>query len=221
MNFLSHYVFNHDVSGLPADGYFALGVALPDLWPRFSRRRRLKWKHVRAHQPRDERSARLRAGLLNHADVDRRFHTLPCFLAWQRELKTCVNGEGLHSMFVDFLTHVIVELVLDQKLLHAQPRLADQFYDTLANTDPSTAARHAATIGDVNTDGLDETLRLFQERRYMRRYATDDGLLHAIALTIGLANPAPPPSDKLVRTMLTRAVALVDPPTVWSELVQM
>ena len=44
MNYLSHYVYNHEICGLPCEPYFVMGVALPDLWLRYSRSRRIRWR---------------------------------------------------------------------------------------------------------------------------------------------------------------------------------
>ncbi|GAF97361.1 unnamed protein product, partial [marine sediment metagenome] len=76
MNYLGHYVYNHAICGLDRQPDFVLGVALPDLWPRFSRKRRIRWQAVHAANVRDPQARQLRAGLLNHVAVDRRFHAL-------------------------------------------------------------------------------------------------------------------------------------------------
>ncbi len=71
MNYLSHFFFNHTVCGVEPEPYFAMGVLLPDLWLRFSRKRRIRWKAVRAASPTGARGQALRAGLLNHVELDR------------------------------------------------------------------------------------------------------------------------------------------------------
>ena len=47
MNYLGGYVFNHGVCQVVPEPHFEMGVALPDLWPRFSRGRRIRWECVR------------------------------------------------------------------------------------------------------------------------------------------------------------------------------
>lgn len=218
MNYLAHFVFNHDVCGLAARPAFVIGVALPDLWPRFSRKRRLKWPAVRAATPTDPTARDLQAGLLNHVEADRRFHVLPCFLEWLRELKRRREGDGLHPWVLDFVAHVTIELMLDHALLRDEPGLADRFYDTIEPIDPAQTAAHAGVIGDVDCTGLDETLRLFMARRYMRRYATRDGIMHALGLIIGGANLRAPPSESSVCALLDAAKRIVTPERVWTEL---
>jgi hypothetical protein len=51
MNYLGHYVFNHERCRLDAQPYFVMGVALPDLWPQFSGTRRIRWGAVRRSPP--------------------------------------------------------------------------------------------------------------------------------------------------------------------------
>ena len=218
MNYLSHYVYNHDICGQPQRPVFALGVALPDLWPRFSRRRRLRWRAVRAAVTADGDAAELRAGLLNHVAVDQRFHGLASFLTWQRALKATPGAGDVHSMTLDFMTHVALELALDQRLLRAEPALADRFYDTLAGADPLRVVADVSRVGDVDACGLEDTISLFVARRFLRRYATDEGLAHAFGLALSVIPATALPAEGLAREILRRAATLADPDVIWREM---
>ena len=147
MNYLSHFVFNHEVRDLPCESYFALGVVLPDLWMRFSRKRRIRWKAVRAAEPTNAVGRNLRAGLLNHIEADRLFHTAPVFLRWQRELKERVGADDIHPALVDFLAHAMLELALDHHLLHEDESLLPRFFDVLAGCDAELAAQRVGGAG--------------------------------------------------------------------------
>ncbi|MCK4342394.1 MAG: hypothetical protein KAY37_11805 [Phycisphaerae bacterium] len=217
MNYLSHYVFNHRIRGLEPEPYFALGVVLPDLWLRYSRKRRIRWKAVRAATPTDAIDLSLRAGLLNHIEADRRFHTAPIFFRWQRELKTDVDATDIHPALVDFLVHMSIELALDHRLLRDDPNLVNWFYDVLAGCNPAVAAARVGVLGAVDTSGLGDVIAGFFKRRFIRCYREQSGLADAVRIVLSLANiPAPP--DAFVADLLARAVELVEPAAVWPEL---
>lgn len=217
MNYLSHFVYNHAVCGLPVEPHFAMGVVLPDLWLRFSREKRIRWKAIRAARPADEHDHNLRAGLLNHVETDRQFHSLPIFLRWQDNLKTRVHADGTHPALVDFLAHMAIELALDHQLLVARPTLADEFYDRLVMCDPTIVADRVGILGAVDTAGLDDVLRQFLARRFLRHYHTLDGLSDAVRIVLSMACiPAPP--DRLVHELLRRAVTSVEPQVVWDTM---
>ena len=219
MNFLSHYHYNHAVLGLPETPYFTLGVALPDLWPRFSRERRIKWGSVREFVGGEPVAQQLRDGLLNHAEMDRRFHVLTCFLSWQRELKGLASAGDFNPWLVDFLAHLIIEIMLDRALMDRDATLVERFYDRLADADPLLAARHIGRIGKVDAAGLDETIRLFVARRFLRHYATEEGLRRSVRLTLGLVRfEVPAVLATIGDTMLARAAQICAPAVVWDEL---
>lgn len=217
MNYLSHFVYNHDVCGLAVEPYFAVGVVLPDLWLRFSRRKRIRWRAVRAAAPRDDTAAQLRAGLLNHVAVDRRFHVAPSFLRWQRELKSAADAPDVHPALIDFVGHMGIELALDQRLLHERPELVERFYGVVSQCDPSVVAARVGELGDVDTRGLDRILAQFFANRFLQRYTELAGLVEVVQIVLGLAEIMPPREAFLARH-LSRAVTLVEPAAVWAEL---
>jgi hypothetical protein len=217
MNYLSHFVFNHEVCALPPGPYFVLGVALPDLWLRYSRRRRIRWKAVRAARPQDRVDADLRAGLLNHVEVDGVFHGLPVFAEWQRALRPLCRDGDVHSVLADFLAHMAVELALDQRLLLADPDLPDRFYELLARCDEVLAAERTARLGDVPTDGLAEVIEQFIARGFLRQYGNTAGLVDVVQRVLAFAQlPAPP--VQLLERVLVRAAEIADPQAIWSAL---
>ncbi len=217
MNYLSHYVYNHQVCGQAVQPYFVLGVALPDLWSRFSRSRRIRWRAVRAAEPQAPAAQRLRAGLLNHVDVDRAFHTAPTFLRWQRRLKDAISTDGVHPALVDFVVHAGVELALDHNLLRRQPDLADEFYDAVSACSPVDVAGHVSQLGDVDTAGLEDVLRQFFARRFLRSYRTPEGLVCAMQLVLGFID-VPQPPRAFIAEVFRQAVEMSDPAAVWPEL---
>ncbi len=217
MNYLSHFVFNHDICGRPAEPYFALGCVLPDLWLRYSRVHRIRWPAVRAAEPTEARDAELRAGLLNHVEVDQRFHALPVFHEWQRRVKSAVERDGQPPALVDFVAHAALELALDHRLLHADPALIERFYGLLEICDTDDVAARVGRLGRVRTDGLADVIRAFFARRFLRHYRTVAGLAAVIRIILRLAH-IPPLPDPLIDAFLFSAVQHVGPTEVWEAL---
>jgi len=217
MNYLSHFVFNHDVCGRPAEPYFALGCVLPDLWLRYSRVHRIRWPALRAAAPTEARDVQLRAGLLNHVEVDQRFHALPLFHDWQRRVKGAVGRDGQPPALVDFVAHAALELALDHRLLHADPALVARFYCLLETCDIDDVAARVGRLGRVRTDGLAEVIRAFFARRFLRHYRTTAGLADVIRIILRLAH-IPSLPDTLIVAILHSAVRHADPAAVWHAL---
>jgi len=217
VNYLAHFVFNHEVCGLPADPYFVAGVILPDLWPRYSRKRRIRWAAVRAAQPACAAEHNLRAGLLNHIAVDRAFHILPRFMRWQEAVKTALADSALHPAVAEFTAHAAVELALDHHLLQGDGQLADRFYNILRRCDLEFVCERVAVLGCVQTCGLGDVLAQFIGRRFLRTYATPQGIQNALGLVLGMVG-VPLPASELLEQAVTGAVRAVSPYGLWEDL---
>ncbi len=218
MNYLSHYHYNHAVCGRPALPYFVMGVALPDLWSRFSRRKRIRWKSVSAATPRDPVGAPLRAGLLNHIEADRWFHALPAFVRMQRSTRARVEMDSAGGGISDLLAHLAVELALDHALLRRIPALADEFYDRLAECDSDEVARSAGELGDVDTRGLDAVIDGFVSRRYLREYRRPDGLIEAMQLILSQTAFGGQVPRGWIERLVCEALRCADPDEIWSQI---
>lgn len=218
MNYLGHYAYNHVYGGLDARPYFVLGVALPDLWMRFSRSRRLRWKAIRAARPADPRVADLRAGLLNHVEADRRFHVLPVFERWRADLKNRLASQSLHAATVDFLSHLIPELVLDRLVCLRSPWLAEEFYRQLALCDYRFVEFEISSLADVNADGLAHEIDAFVRRRFLPRFAEPETLIEVVEFVLSLTNIPECPSRCMLADMILAACEIVDPELVWAQI---
>lgn len=220
MNYLGHYVFNHEICRLEPEPYFVTGVALPDLWPRFSRRRRIRWRCVRDASPSEPPAVRLRDGMLNHAAVDQRFHALPAFVGGQRELKARVASDGLHPALFDFLTHLSLELALDRWMVREDPQRAEDFYDQIARCEPRLVEHAIGTIAGVDTRGLAEEVRGFVRRRFLANFARSETLVRVAQYVLKLTSASQTPPEKMIRELLETAATLTEPSTIWSQMCQ-
>ncbi len=217
MNFLSHYVFNHEVLNLPRDACFAMGVALPDIWPRFSRRRRIRWAHVAAAAPPTPDGAALRAGLLNHAAADRAFHALPLFATWQRAVQNRMDPGAASGAVRDFLAHIAVELALDYRLLGDDADLAERYYAELQSCPAAHVERLAEAVAGVATHGLAAVLDQFFARRFLGRYREAGGISVAIGRVFEITAVPSPAAGEIEQAVQT-AIDVVDPRRLWPAL---
>ena len=218
MNYLGHYVYNHAICRLEPQPYFVVGVALPDLWPRFSRKRRIRWQAVREATVSDPQARRLRDGLLNHVAVDQRFHALPSFLRWQRELKARVVGRTPHPVLMDFLAHLVLELVLDHRLICADSQVGEDIYDHIALCDPEVVEQRMGALGNVDARGLAQEIQDFVRERYLPRFARRDTLIRVVDSVLSLTKLRTIPSKSVVRELLDTAQGMVEPQIVWAEM---
>jgi hypothetical protein len=220
LNYLGHFALNHNQRGLPESPYFVMGVALPDLWPRFSRRRRLHWPTVRDSRPETGPAADLQAGLLNHVAADGVFHSAAPFLQWQRAVREDLRSVGDEQtaadspIVIDFVAHVAVELALDHHLVRRQPELAERFYAALQACDSAEVEREAGRLGAVDASGLGDEVRGFVERRFAPRYRDGDVLTDVLAYILSLTR-APSPSRTTLGRAIAAAIEVVEPDRLW------
>lgn len=222
MNYLSHYIYNHEICGIPARPWFVLGVALPDLWPRFSRRRRIRWPVLRAYQPEHLQERELRAGLLNHIFADRHFHVLPCFVKWQAELKSAFAGRPLAAetspLVLDFLIHVSIELALDHHLVRADPELPGSFYAALGQCEGAQLESRISTMGAVDATGLAAVRDLFIRRGFLNHYDRIGALTAVLRRVLEMTTVRETPPPAVFEQIIEAAVAVAAPAQVWREL---
>ncbi len=218
MNYLSHFVFNHEICGLPEDAHFVAGVALPDLWPRFSRRKRIRWPALRAAVPADVDETRLQAGLLNHVAADARFHISRPFLTWVRQTKLALAPYDAHPAASEFLAHVAVELALDHHLVRAMPGRAERFYAALTAVDFDRLDARISRLGAVDAAGLAEELRAFVARRFAPRYAEPGALAAVLRYVLGLTRVDVDLPTAIFSAAIEAAIPLSQPDALWPAL---
>lgn len=218
MNYLGHFILNHEVCNAALRPYFVAGVALPDLWTRYSRKKRLHWPSVLAADPDTRDAADLRCGLLNHVAVDKRFHLSPTFLRWLRAVRAHAPEAERGAIVVDFAAHVAIELTLDHKLALRRPDRAEQFYDTLLACDPQRLADTAGSLGRVDTAGLAREVSDFVRRRFVPHFARRETIAAVLHYVLSLSRVRPLPTDQTQQRLIAAALEIVDPDALWPEL---
>lgn len=219
MHFVAHYWWNHRVGDLPERPYFALGVALPDLWSRYSRERRIHWRTVQRFQPPDEWRFDLRAGLLNHIQADKYFHASPSFLRWQHELKAeHREREDIHSAVLDLVTHVALELALDHHLIGQEPSIAAHYYDVLGECDVARVEAQLQPMVRAESTGVGDVVRGFIERRFLSQFGDVEALVGVLELILSLPRVDASAPHDIAATVMRRAVQIANPAAIWREM---
>lgn len=175
MNYIAHYFFDH----VPGQPYYNLGLLLPDMLGSFSRRLRphpgLPWPVKEMHE------RPLKEGILQHHRADHLFHNSRFFTEGNGFIKTALTTNGLVKPGVRmfFVTHILLELVLDRHLLNTERDVGIRFYDDLARISCERTEDFLLQTG-LPAAGFGDHIRRFTEARYLQSYVKDDGLFYAL-----------------------------------------
>jgi hypothetical protein len=207
VNYLAHAWVLPDLR--PA---LVLGAALPDLLGSFDRRApRLGAEapaRLLAIGPRD-----VARGVRAHQAADATFHELDAFREGCDALKPLVarlaeRGARVRGFFV---THLLLEMLLDAALLEVEPGLARSFYDALERSDVAAAVRATSEAAGTPADpaAFAAFFGRFRSWRFLEDYATDDGLAHRLGQVLARARQDLGPGRATLVAELPAARALV------------
>lgn len=158
------------------DPFFLAGTALPDWLSVVNRQWRFRAPQLRSQllglgPTATERFAR---GVLQHLEDDSNFHKSPAFSAALVEVlrftRPHVNGCGIPPVF---LSHLLVEVLLDATLLSQRPGGAEHYYRTLDEVDPEWIERSTGELLGRSTPGVATFVRLFRKEEILYDYADD------------------------------------------------
>lgn len=134
MNFLSHYYLDRYRN----NSHFFVGACTPDLVSIYNRSVRLK-AHSLPQPDKVGNSPQQIAfyqGIVRHFEVDQLFHSSDFFHAETRYfsdlLREHFGADRIHRAF--FVSHILLELMLDKILMEREPALVPDFYRWI--TDP-------------------------------------------------------------------------------------
>lgn len=202
MNYLAHGFRHLD------DPWFVAGTALPDWLRVLDRRARAPAETVaaHAHDP-DPRVASLARGVLRHHEDDRRFHGSSDFAAARAEtsraLRTVLPAADGHRP--SFISHLLVEIHLDDVIAGDEPGLLDRYYAALGALDPSEVGEVAQRVAPGAPAGLPRLVRRFLDDRFLADYAQPRPLLRRLDRVLGAARQPGLPASVEALIPLTRA----------------
>ena len=177
MNYFAHAIRFLD------RGVFAIGTSLPDMLSVVDRRSRLRSKLV---EPFADGSptfqAELAAGVLQHLEDDRWFHTTEGFLVTTGQLTEIFRRViGSHDgMSCSFLGHIVTELQLDAALDERYPGLLDDYYQRLAEIDAGAIAVEIDRLATKPVEGFAYLIEQFRIAQFIRDYRDPQRLLYRL-----------------------------------------
>lgn len=162
-----------------ASPYVLAGTAVPDWLNLVDRRRRARRKlalPMISHS--DWKWADIARGIVQHHDDDQWFHATREFAELSLQLTVLVrdkigNDDGLRP---SFLGHILVELLLDDRLIKNDPQRLESYYEAIHGLDARLVAQVVSEITGGDTSRLATVIRRFCEEQFLYDYASDERL---------------------------------------------
>lgn len=177
MNFLSHYFLLPEKSN--AD--FVAGNLLPDLMRGFSKiyRQEIKAREEIHHMD-------LVKGIHFHLHADKLFHNHEFFELHCDFLKVQIEQHHLPNQRSYIVSHVLLELLIDQYLMEQRGDIAPEFYNTLEQALKSDLdEKIKMTLNQQNTSRIISIFKGFTESKYAFSLLEDNGVQQALYHIIG------------------------------------
>jgi hypothetical protein len=173
LNYISHYRFFHRKN----DPYFNCGLIFPD-WVAAYKRNRFT-ADIIASGIEEEK---LKEGIGLHYYGDKKFHGSEFFEEARHGIKLILEQSGLdkEKFRFSFLSHLLLEMMIDRILIKDNPALGLEFYDSLDLCNLDLLVRFA-----INNSGVDEGCRElisgFRQHRFILHYTNDEGLAYSLS----------------------------------------
>jgi len=173
LNFLSHYYFDKQANKF----HFNLGLLFPDLVRNFIKGAKLKthrnpWIHPMEIE--------LYEGCMKHVISDKLFHNWEGF----------IDGMDLSNKFLRrskeefqkdfFISHILVELVIDKILLNRYPNLANDLYEDYSRVDRQVITRFLNNYSINDSDLFFKGFDRFMEVQYLKNYKYFSNIVYAL-----------------------------------------
>ncbi len=161
---------------------FVTGTALPDWLSVVNRRLRFRPQRLDpAALHADQNISELMAGIKQHLEDDNRFHNCEafsrCLVAVLQEVRPFLNGVGIPPVF---LSHLLVEVLLDAQLVRTRQADVSRYYADLESVDPDWTEWATGEILGQSVSGLAHFIRLFCRERILFDYADNMSLLRRL-----------------------------------------
>lgn len=180
MNFLAH------ARAFTDRPYAAAGSGLPDWTRHLVRRARIrpaKLPHPVAHD--ESEHAEILRGVWAHVDDDTWFHQAPAFKDGMKEIATIIRDAlAPERVRASFLSHILLEMLLDAALIDRHPALCDAYYTAMESVDARQLAKTARAITpglDADDASFQRLLDRFLGARFLADYQDDVTLAHRLS----------------------------------------
>ena len=182
MNYFSHFVFDHKL----LDHEFNTGLLLPDIT-------RKSIKKFYSPESTDEFLSHHRSfldGCLQHYETDKKFHGSTFFSKYYELL----NHEISHlSDLIEverkwFISHIVLELLIDRVIVNFQEDLLDSFYYSLEHIDENSLKTFLKFYGMKDSDEFFVFFNHFRNAQYIYHYTDNNKFMYSLNRIMMRAN---------------------------------
>ena len=175
MNYLSHYYFDRDED----NKYFNLGLILPDLARAHIAKLRINpYKNITFTT---KEIASMNDGCNKHFASDRKFHNWMTFVELTNKSTDMIRESGDKDINRDyFITHIMVEILLDKILLDKNPSLADDFYAMIDSVEMDWILKFMRYAGLQDDELWKGQHRRFMKAAFLKSYTSVENVIAAV-----------------------------------------
>ena len=175
VNYLSHYYFDRDED----NKYFNLGLILPDLARAHIAKLRINpYKNITFTT---KEIASMNDGCNKHFASDRKFHNWMTFVELTNKATDMIRESGDKDINRDyFITHIMVEILLDKILLDKNPSLADDFYAMIDSVEMDWILKFMRYAGLQDDELWKGQHRRFMKAAFLKSYTSVENVIAAV-----------------------------------------
>ena len=175
MNYLSHYYFDRDED----NKYFNLGLILPDLARAHIAKLMINpYKNITFTT---KEIASINDGCNKHFASDRKFHNWMTFVELTNKATDMIRESGDKDINRDyFITHIMVEILLDKILLDKNPSLADDFYAMIDSVEMDWILKFMRYAGLQDDELWKGQHRRFMKAAFLKSYTSVENVIAAV-----------------------------------------
>lgn len=175
MNYLSHYYFDRDED----NKYFNIGLILPDLARSHIAKLRINpYKNITFTT---KEIASMNDGCNKHFASDRKFHNWMSFVELTNKATDMIRESGDKDINRDyFITHIMVEILLDKILLDQNQTLADDFYAMIDSVEMDWILKFMRYAGLQDDELWKGQHKRFMKAAFLKSYTSVENVVAAV-----------------------------------------
>jgi hypothetical protein len=174
MNYFSHFVVDHH----PNNYEYNTGLFLPDVTKSWVK----TFRHPEPDSNFSVHQHELLKGCLKHYHSDKLFHGSDFFKKYYQALNTEIKSAGLSDRVERkwFISHIMLELLIDRVIVKAYPTLLDAFYESLEKVDHDNLRSFLKYYGMKKDDEFFRFFNHFREVRYIYYYTDNNKFIYSL-----------------------------------------
>lgn len=175
MNYLSHYYFDRDED----NKYYNIGLVLPDLARHHISKLRINpYKNIEFTT---EEIGSINRGCNRHFESDRKFHNWAVFVNLSQQAIDLIRESGEKDLDRDyFISHILIEMMLDKILLDQNPGLADEFYEMIKKVEMDWILKYLRYSGLQDDELFKGQHRRFMKAAFLKNYTSIENVVDMV-----------------------------------------